>query len=154
MRIPACHGVPGCRERGKRMSISATIILSAMRAVKKTGIIKGPGMDADINLRRAREYNRKHPYKEPSDRKAVYRTIYAGGYPCLVIRKRHTPPSGKAILKHRITHCTRWIWTSITHRRRMSFTRRKPARLLRTRLKTAMCATVPEGKYTCTGSPA
>ena len=31
------------------MSISANIILSAMRAVKKTGIIKGPGMDADKN---------------------------------------------------------------------------------------------------------
>ena len=80
------------------MSFSANIILSAMGAVKKTGIIKGPGMDADINLRRAREYNRKHPYKEPSDRKAAYKTIYAGGYPCLVIRQRQTPLSGKAIL--------------------------------------------------------
>lgn len=69
-----------------------------MGAVKKTGIIKSPGMDADANLKRAREYNRKHPYKEPSDWKAAYKTISAGGYPCLVIRQRHTPPSGKAIL--------------------------------------------------------
>ena len=96
--IPACHGEPGCRERGKHMSFSANIILSAMGAVKKTGIIKSPGMDADANLKRAREYNRKHPYKEPSDRKAAYKTIYAGGYPCLVIRQRQTPLSGKAIL--------------------------------------------------------
>ena len=80
------------------MSFSANSLLSVMRAVKRTGIIKGPDTDVDANLRKAREYNRKHPYKEPSDRKAAYKTIYAGGYPCLVIRQRHTPPSGKAIL--------------------------------------------------------
>lgn len=80
------------------MSITVHILLSAMRAVKKTGLIKGPDTDVDENLRKAREYNRRHPYKEPSDRKATYRTIHEGGYPCLVIRQRHTPPSGKAIL--------------------------------------------------------
>lgn len=52
----------------------------------------------DENLRKAREYNRRHPYKEPSDRKATYRTVHVGGYPCLVIRQKHTLPSGKAIL--------------------------------------------------------
>lgn len=80
------------------MSITVHILLSAMRAVKKTGFIKGPDTDVDENLRKAREYNRKHPYEEPSDRKAAYQTIYVGGYPCLVIRQRHTPPSGRAIL--------------------------------------------------------
>lgn len=80
------------------MSFSANVILSVMRAVKKTGIIKGPDMDVDENLRKAREYNRKHPYKEPSDRKAFYKTLYAGGYPCLVIRPKDSRPSGKAIL--------------------------------------------------------
>ena len=84
--------------RRNRMSITVHILLSAMRAVKKTGLIKGPDTDVDENLRKAREYNRKHPYKEPSDRKAAHQTIYAGGYPCLVIRQRHTPPSGRAIL--------------------------------------------------------
>ena len=79
------------------MSFSANIILSAMGAVKKTGIIKGPGMDADANLRRAKEYNRKHPYKEPSDRKAAYKTIYVRGYPCLVIRQRHCEAVGTKI---------------------------------------------------------
>lgn len=80
------------------MSFSADMILSVMRAVKGTGLIKGPDTDVDANLRKAREYNRRHLYKEPADRKAAYKTIYAGGYPCLVIRQRHTPPSGKAIL--------------------------------------------------------
>ena len=80
------------------MSFSANIILSAMRMVKRTGLIKGPDTDVDKNLRKAREYNRKHPYKEPSDRKAAYKTIYAEGYPCLVIRQKYTLPSGKAIL--------------------------------------------------------
>ena len=80
------------------MSITIHILLSAMRAVKKTGLIKGPDTDVDENLRKAREYNRRHPYKEPSDRKATYRTVHVGGYPCLVIRQKHTQPSGKAIL--------------------------------------------------------
>ena len=80
------------------MSLSANIILSAMRAVKRTGFIKGPDTDVDANLRKAREYNRKHPYKEPSDKKAAYKTINTGGYPCLVIRQKHTMPSGNAIL--------------------------------------------------------
>ena len=69
-----------------------------MRAVKKAGIIKGPGMDEDANLRRAKEYNRKHPYKEPSDRRAAYKTIFVGGYPCLAIRQKNVRQSGKAIL--------------------------------------------------------
>ena len=65
------------------MSITVHILLSAMRAVKKTGLIKGPDTDVDENLRKAREYNRRHPYKEPSDRKATYRTVHVGGYPCM-----------------------------------------------------------------------
>ena len=69
-----------------------------MRAIKRTGLIKGPGTDLDAELKKAREYNRKHPYKEPADRKAAYKTIYVGGYPCLVIRQKHVRPSGKAIL--------------------------------------------------------
>ena len=80
------------------MSITVHILLSAMRAVKETGLIKGPDTDVDENLRKAREYNRRHPYKEPSDRKAAYQTIYVDEYPCLVIRQRHIPPSGRAIL--------------------------------------------------------
>ena len=42
------------------MSITVHILLSAMRAVKKTGLIKGPDTDVDENLRKAREYNRRH----------------------------------------------------------------------------------------------
>lgn len=80
------------------MSIAVHILLSAVRAVKKTGLIKGPDTDVDENLRKAGEYNRRHPYKEPSDRKAAYRTVHVGGYPCLVIRQKHALPSGKVIL--------------------------------------------------------
>lgn len=43
------------------MSLGAKIVVSAMRGIKKTGLIKGPGADLDAELRRARDYNRKHP---------------------------------------------------------------------------------------------
>lgn len=78
------------------MSLSADIILSAMRGIKKTGLIKGPGTDLDADLRRARKYNLKHPYREPKDRKAVYQTVRVGQYPCLVIKS--AKQSDKAIL--------------------------------------------------------
>ena len=78
------------------MSLSAYIILSAMRGIKKTGLIKGPGTDLDADLRRARKYNLKHPYREPQDRKAVYQTVRVGQYPCLVIKSEKQ--SDKAIL--------------------------------------------------------
>ena len=80
------------------MSFSADMILSVMRAVKGTGLIKGPDTDVDANLRKAREYNRRHLYKEPADRKAAYKTIFVGGYPCLAIRQKNVRQSGKAIL--------------------------------------------------------
>ena len=78
------------------MSIGAKIAVSAMRGIKKTGLFKGPSAVLDAELRRAKDYNRKHPYKEPTDRKADYHTIQVGPYPCLIIR----PQNGaqKAIL--------------------------------------------------------
>ena len=80
------------------MSFSADMILSVMRAVKGTGLIKGPDTDGDANLRKARMYNLKHPYKEPADRKAIYRTIHVRKYPCLTISPKANRPCGKAIL--------------------------------------------------------
>ena len=80
------------------MSTISRIIISAMRGIKKTGFIKGPGEDLDADLRSAKAYNRKHPYKQPTDRKAVYQTINEGNYPCLVIRQHHNQASEKAIL--------------------------------------------------------
>ena len=78
------------------MSISAKIAVSVMRGIKKTGLVKGPDPDFDAELRRAKEYNRKHPYREPRDRKADYRTVWVAGYPCLVIRSEKA--ARKAIL--------------------------------------------------------
>ena len=78
------------------MSFGAKIAVSAMRAIKKSGLVKGPDADLEAELRRAREYNRKHPYKEPTDRKAVYETRWVDRYPCLVIRPEK--PARKAIL--------------------------------------------------------
>ena len=78
------------------MSLGAKIAVSVMRGIKKTGLIKGPSADLDAALRKARDYNRKHPFKEPTDRKADYQTIQVGQYPCLIIK----PENGtrKAIL--------------------------------------------------------
>ena len=81
---------------GVSLSFGAKIAVSAMRAIKKSGLVKGPDADLEAGLRRAREYNRKHPYKEPTDRKAVYETRWVDGYPCLVIRPEK--PARKAIL--------------------------------------------------------
>ena len=78
------------------MSLGAKIAVSAMRAIKRSGLVKGPGADLAAELTRAREYNRKHPYREPTDRKAAYETRWVDGYPCLVIRA--AGPAEKAIL--------------------------------------------------------
>ena len=78
------------------MSLGAKIAVSVMRGIKKTGLIKGPSADLDAALKKARDYNRKHPFMEPIDRKADYQTIQVGQYPCLVIRSENR--AGKAIL--------------------------------------------------------
>lgn len=78
------------------MSLGAKIAVSTMRGIKKTGLVKGPDADLEAELRKTREYNQKHPYKEPTDRKAAYRTIWVDGYPCLVIQAAEPPQ--KAIL--------------------------------------------------------
>ena len=80
------------------MSMGARVVLSAMRCIKKMGFFKGPNADLEVEIRRAREYNRKHAYKEPADRKAIYRTIHVRKYPCLTISPKANRPCGKAIL--------------------------------------------------------
>ena len=78
------------------MSLGAKIAVSVMRGIKKTGLIKGPSADLGAALRRARDYNRKHPYQEPTDRKADYQTIQVGQYPCLIVKSENV--ARKAIL--------------------------------------------------------
>ncbi len=78
------------------MSLGAKTAVSVMRSIRKTGLIKGPGADLDVELRRAKDYNRKYPYQEPTDRKADYQTIQVGQYPCLVIKPENR--TRKAIL--------------------------------------------------------
>ena len=78
------------------MSLGAKIAVSAMRGIKKTGLIKGPSAALDAALRKEKKYNRKHPYQEPTDRKAAYQTIWVGRYPCLVIKPENQ--THKAIL--------------------------------------------------------
>ena len=78
------------------MSFSARAVVSVLRLVKKMGLIPKPG-DIDSEIAKAKAYNKRHPYREPSDRKAQYSTEYAGGYPLLVIRQ-HASTHNKAIL--------------------------------------------------------
>ena len=66
------------------MSLGAKIAVSAMRGVKKTSLIKGPSADLDAELRKAKKYNRKHPYArlcESQNRgvKAVRILIFGAG---------------------------------------------------------------------------
>lgn len=78
------------------MSFGARAAVSAMRFIKRLGLFPKPG-GTDSEIAKARAYNRKHPYKEPSDRKAQYGTEYVGGCPVLVI-KPHGVSRKKAIL--------------------------------------------------------
>ena len=66
------------------MSLGAKIAVSAMRGIKKTSLIKGPSADLDAELRKAKKYNRKHPYArlcESQNRgvKAVKILIFGAG---------------------------------------------------------------------------
>lgn len=58
-----------------------------LRFIKKLGLIPKNG-DIDTEIQKAKEYNRKHPYKEPADHKALYSTEHVSGYPVLVMRQR------------------------------------------------------------------
>lgn len=69
-----------------RMSFSAKAAVFMMRLIGKTGVFPKIGT-IEKETARARAYNRKHPYREPSDHKAQYSTGYIGGYPLLAIKQ-------------------------------------------------------------------
>ena len=48
------------------MSLGVKMAISAMRCIKKTGLIKGSSADLDAALKKARDYNRKHPVPQPT----------------------------------------------------------------------------------------
>ncbi|MBR1693171.1 MAG: alpha/beta hydrolase [Lachnospiraceae bacterium] len=70
------------------MSLSAKAAVQVLRAVKKAGFMPGIDKNLDHEIARAKEYNRKHRYKEPTDHKALYKTVQIGGYPTLIIRSK------------------------------------------------------------------
>ena len=82
------------------MSLSAKAVVALMGAIKQTGLVPGIG-DLDIELARAKEYNKKHTYIEPGDHKAVYETVQIGRCPVLIIRphrKATEPEQNKVIM--------------------------------------------------------
>ena len=78
------------------MSFRAKAAVSVLRLVKRLGLIPKNG-DIDSEIAKAKEYNKKHPYKEPSDHKALYSTVQVAGCPVLVM-KQHGAAHKKAIL--------------------------------------------------------
>ena len=78
------------------MSFSAKAAVSALRLAKRLGVFPKNG-DLDSEIAKAKEYNKKHPYKEPSDHKALYSTVNVDGYPVLTIKQRGASHN-KAIL--------------------------------------------------------
>ena len=78
------------------MSLSARAAVSAMRFAKRLGLFPTPG-DLGSEIAKARAFNQKHPYREPSDHKARYSTEYIGGYPVLIMKPLGVAPK-KAIL--------------------------------------------------------
>ncbi|MBR1759215.1 MAG: alpha/beta hydrolase fold domain-containing protein [Lachnospiraceae bacterium] len=69
------------------MSLSAKAAVSVLRFIKRLGLFPKPG-DIDSEISKARIYNQKNPYKEPSDHKAIYSTDHIGGCPMLMIRQK------------------------------------------------------------------
>ena len=78
------------------MSFSAKAVVSALRFAKKIGLVPKPD-NIDSEIAKAKTYNKKHPYREPSDHKALYSTVQIGGYPVLVIMQNEAKHN-KAIL--------------------------------------------------------
>ena len=69
-------------------------IIKTMVLMRDAGIFPLPEVeDTDINMLKARMYNRKHPRYQPKDGKTVYQTIRTGGYDCLIItpKTEHDP---------------------------------------------------------------
>lgn len=55
--------------------------------------------DIDEEIKKAKEYNKKHRYCMPHDRKAYYKEVTIADYPCLIIRTKKKPViQDKAIL--------------------------------------------------------
>ncbi|MBR1457555.1 MAG: alpha/beta hydrolase [Oscillospiraceae bacterium] len=81
------------------MSFSAKAAVSALRLAKRLGVFPKNG-DIDSEIAKAKEYNKKHPYKEPSDHKALYGTVKVGGYPVLTIKQRGTPHKKVILFLH------------------------------------------------------
>ena len=81
------------------MSRVSENIIKAMLIIRDAGLFPLPDVeDTDINMLKARMYNRKHPRYQPKDSKAVYHTIYVGGYDCLTITPKIVKDSSKGIL--------------------------------------------------------
>ena len=74
-------------------------IIKTMVLMRDAGIFPLPEVeDTDINMVKARMFNRKHPRYQPKNGKAVYHTIYVGGYDCLTITPKTVKDSSKGIL--------------------------------------------------------
>ena len=81
------------------MSFSAKAAVSAMRFAKKLGLFPKTG-DLESETAKAKDYNKKHPYKEPSDHKALYSTEHVAGYPVLTIKQRVTSHKEAILFLH------------------------------------------------------
>ena len=81
------------------MSVSARAAVAMLRFIKRLGLLPKPG-EIDSEIAKAREYNKKHPYKEPSDHRALYSTEQVGGYPLLTIRQRGTAHQKALLFLH------------------------------------------------------
>ncbi|MBQ9327476.1 MAG: alpha/beta hydrolase [Solobacterium sp.] len=81
------------------MSVSAKAAVAVLHLAKRLRLIPNPG-DLDSEFAKAREYNRKHPYREPHDQKARYRTDYVSGYPVLSITQPGITPEHAILFLH------------------------------------------------------
>ena len=81
------------------MSKASEKIIKTMVKIRDFGLIPLPDVeDTDINMLKARVYNRKHPFVMPKDKKAGYQTIHIGGYDCLIITPKTVDGSSGGIL--------------------------------------------------------
>ena len=77
------------------MSISGKLAMTALKLFFKKLQIT----DVEKELEKCKQFNEKHRFVMPKDKKAYYELIItAVNYPCLVIRSRKRKSSGKAVL--------------------------------------------------------
>ena len=84
------------------MSTSGKISMSLLRLASKMAGEKFRITSMEKEITKGLEIARKNPFSMPKDKKAKYKEIQVGGYPCLIMRKKNqqVQPDGAILYLH------------------------------------------------------